>query len=88
MSPTDTQRQIAFAAALYALHERPRLINLRASGRLILVTLALPGGALCVVRAATADEPAFDALPERERSRVRSAFLALHSQHGGDNAAA
>lgn len=88
MSPTDNQRHMAAQAALYALNPRARLIHLRASGRLILVTLAMPDGNVKLVRAATADQPEFDALPERERSRVRSAFLALHSQHGGENAAA
>jgi hypothetical protein len=88
MTPTDTQRHMAAQAALYALHPRARLIHLRASGRLILATLAMPDGTLRMVRAATADQPEFDSLPERERSRIRSAFLALQSQHGGENAAA
>jgi hypothetical protein len=87
MTPTDTQRHMAAQAALYALHPRARLIHLRASGRLILTTLAMPDGSLRMVRAATADHAELDALPERERSRVRSAFLALAQRGEASDAA-
>lgn len=85
---TNRLRHMATLAGVYAKHPRPRLIHLRASGRVVLATLAMPDGATKLVRAATADQPEFDSLAERDRSRVRSAFLALHSQEGGGNAAA
>lgn len=75
MTATDYQRQQAALALLYASHPRARLIHLRPSGQLILITLALPDGSIKLVRAATADHPEFDALPEHERSRIRSAIL-------------
>lgn len=87
MTATDTQRHIAAQAALYALNPRARLIHLRASGRLILAALAMPDGNVKLIRATTADHPELDTLPEAERSRVRSAFLAL-AQRGETSDAA
>lgn len=77
MTATDTQRHQAEQAALCATYPRPRLLHLRRSGGAIQCLLAMPDGTLRMVRAATADHPELDALPEAERSRVRSAFLAL-----------
>lgn len=88
MSPTDSQRHQAALAALYATNPRARLIHQRPSGQLILVTLAMPDGSVKLVRATTCDHPELDALPEAERSRVRSAFLALRSQEAPPHAAA
>lgn len=73
MTATDTQRHQAEQAALCATYPRPRLLP----GGAIQCLLAMPDGTLRMVRAATADHPELDALPEAERSRVRSAFLAL-----------
>lgn len=83
MNPTDTQRHIAAQAALYALHPRARLIHCRPSGSLLLVTIAQPDGTLRMLRVATADHPELDTLAEGDRSRVRSAFLALAQREGG-----
>lgn len=87
MSPADSQRHMALQAALYALNPRARLIHLRASGRLILAALAMPDGSVKLIRATTADHPELDVLPEAERSRVRSAFLA-RAQHREESDAA
>ena len=78
MTATDLQRHQAMRAALYAVKPRARLVHCRPSGRLLLVALAQPDGSIVLVRAATADHAELDALPEHERSRVRSAFLALN----------
>jgi hypothetical protein len=88
MTPTDTQRHQALQAALYATNPRARLISLRQSGQVILVSLAMPDGTLKLVRATTCDHPELDSLPENERSRVRSAFLALQKQEAPPDAAA
>ena len=85
MPATDAQKQMAFAAALYATHPRARLIHLRPSGALLLVSVAMPDGSIKLIRTATADQPELDALPENERSRVRSAFLALAQTEGARN---
>ncbi len=76
MNPTDHQRHQAAWAALYATNPRARLIYLRPAGQLILVTLAMPDGSVKLIRAETADAPGLEVLPEHERSRIRSAFLA------------
>jgi len=78
MTGTATQRHQAMQAALYAVKPRARLVHCRPSGRMILATLAQPDGTLMLIRAATADHAELDVLPEHERSRVRSAFLALN----------
>ena len=88
MTGTATQRHQAMQAALYAVKPRARLVHLRLSGRLLLVALARPDGTVTMIRATTADHPELDALPAHERSRVRSAFLALAQCGGGENAAA
>ena len=77
MSATDLQRRQAMQAAAQAKQPKARLIHCRPSGRLLLVALAQPDGTLMLIRAATADHPELDVLAEHERSRVRSAFLAL-----------
>lgn len=77
VAATALQRQHAFSAALYAEHPRPRLLEVRAVGRTIRAKLAMPDGSVREVIATTADQAEFDALADRERSRIRSAFLAL-----------
>ena len=77
MSATDLQRHQAMRAAAQAQQPKARLVHCRPSGRMILATLAQPDGTLMLIRAATADHPELDVLAEHERSRVRSAFLAL-----------
>jgi hypothetical protein len=88
MNPTATQRHQALQAALYATTPRARLIHCRPSGSLIVITLAMPDGSVKLIRATTCDHPELDALPENERSRVRSAFLALQKQEAPPDAAA
>jgi len=77
MSATDLQRHQAMRAATQAQQPRGRLLHCRPSGQVLLVALAQPDGTLMLIRAATADHAELDVLPEHERSRVRSAFLAL-----------
>lgn len=77
---TDRLREMATLAGVYAKHPRPRLIHLRASGRVVLAALAMPDGATKLVRATTADHAELDTLSPRDRARVRSAFLSLNRE--------
>lgn len=87
MSATDRERLTAQQAAQQATQLKFRLIHVRPSGSVLLVSLAAPDGTLHLIRAETADAPGLEVLPADDRSKIVGAFLCMRMQHVGPDAA-
>ncbi len=87
--PTDHERKLAEKAAERARAPKARLLHVRPSGAVLLVSMSMPDGTLVLLRVQSMDTPGLEFLADEDRSRIAGGLSTMHQRlhDGADHAA-